>query len=296
MKISQSLIKEVQRPDHCPKQIYYSFVEGKELIDPSEVMLLGRYFESELLGACRGGEIQEPNRLAPKSRKPGSGAKKEDYLRYIEQKTGEQCEGTVAELKEKVKFMPTDEIPGEKAKPFRDCDKNIEHARQVFERLGLKIEEGKSQEDLQSELLSGAIDHINKDLQNPEKLANYDLKWTATKEDDRWNGWGDPESMEDAKIQAVHYTLVSYEVFKEWRPFYFLVFGKDNWVKVIRFKITQEAMEQHKARIKHTADKVREYALNDFKGTGSFNKCVSCPFYEVCEDKATIPQIEEYEI
>ena len=59
MKISQSLIKEVLKQDHCPKQILFSFEQGKELYEPSENMLLGRYFESELLGACRGGEKQE---------------------------------------------------------------------------------------------------------------------------------------------------------------------------------------------------------------------------------------------
>lgn len=246
MKISQSLIKEVQKPDHCPKQIYYSFIEGKDLIDPSENMILGRYFESELLGSCRGGEKQEARLLKN----------------------------------------------GSKGKPFEDCDDLVIFAKETLKSIGIDVSEGKSQVDIISELLSGAIDHVNKDIENPDILANYDLKWTATKEDDRWNGWGDPESKDDAKIQATHYTLVTHEATGEWRPFYFLVFGKDKWVKIIRFKISPERLNNHKELIAHTANVIREYAEKDYKGNGSFNKCQSCPFKDICPDRKLKPEIE----
>lgn len=247
MRISQSLIKEVLKQDHCPKQIYYSFVEGKELInDPSNNMISGRYFESELLGSCRNGEKEE------------------------------------AKLKSN----------GEKYQFYVDVDKNVIFAKDIFQKLGIDIEKGESQVDLKSDLLSAAIDHVNNDLIDPTKKANYDLKWTATAEDDRWNGWGDPETKEDAKIQATHYTLVAYELFNEWRPFYFLVFGKTNWVKIIQFKITEEALNVHKDRISHTANVIRNYAENNYKGNGSFNKCQSCPFHSFCEDRKVNPEIE----
>lgn len=247
MKITQSLIKEVLDPNHCPKQIYFSFIEGRELMpDPSENLILGRFFESELLGACRGGEVQEP--------------------RYLK--------------------------GGEIAKPFADCLELVDFAKSVFVKLGLDLSKGKSQIDYQSDFLKGAIDHENFSIENPNIIANYDLKWTATKEDDVWNGWGNPENKADAHIQARHYTLLTYELFGEWRPFYFLVFGKDKWVKVIRMKITTEGMEQHKELISHTTAVVRKYAENDFKGNGSFNKCLACPFYEICPDKSDSINIE----
>jgi hypothetical protein len=249
MKISQSLVKEILKFDHCPKQIYYSFVENKELIEPSENMLLGRYFESELLGACRGGEKQEARLLKN----------------------------------------------GDKAKPFADCDDLVNFAKGVLKRLNIDISKGKSQLYVETDFLSGNIDHRNKDILS-EGLANYDVKWTATKEDDRWNGWGDPESKEDAKIQAIHYTLLSFQETGEWLPFYFIVFGRDKWVKVIQYKITNESMAAYKAKLANTGATIKEYAEKNYKGNGSFNKCISCPFYEICPDKSSIIEIETYQI
>ena len=249
MKISQSLIKEVLKQDHCPKQIYYSFIRGKDLLEPSENMILGRYFESELLGACRGGEKQEARMI----------------------KTG-------------------------KAKPFADCDDLVAFARKTLKSLGLDVNQGESQLEVESETLKGAIDHRNKDIKDPTRKANYDVKWTATKEDDRWNGWGDPETKDDAIIQAAHYTLVSYEETGEWLPFYFLVFGKTKWVKLLQFVLTEEAIEQHKSRIAHTSSVIREYATKSYKGTGSFNKCQSCLFISHCPDRTLKPEIETINI
>lgn len=249
LKISQSLIKEVLKQDHCPKQIYYSFVEGKELIDPSENMLQGRYFESEILGACRGGEKQEAKLIRG----------------------------------------------GEKAKPYRDVDELIVFANEVVKNLGIDVSKGESQLRVESDTLLANIDHRNKDLLDPGKMANYDWKLTLTKEDDRWNGWGNVENDINSEIQAVHYTLTTYEETGEYWPFYFLVFGlnKGNkWVRVIRFQITYEALENHKQRISYTSSLIREYAENNYKGNGNFNKCISCPFYDICEDKSTTIDIE----
>lgn len=295
MRISQSLIKEVQKKNHCPKQIYYSFIEGRELIDPSENMLLGRYFESELIGACRGGVKQEPNRTAPISLKPKSIAKKEDLIKYIKEKdeTGFDYVGkTKEELYEFIKFMPNDNVEGEKTKHFKECDDLILFAREVFEKIGLIIENGESQVEVKSAYLSGNIDHVNADLIDKSIKANYDLKWTATAEDDRWNGWGDPESNIDNEIQAAHYTITTHEATGEWRPFYFIVFGKSKWVKIFKYELSEDAIIRHKERIADTASLIREYAENNYKGNGDFNKCISCPFYEICEDKATTLKIE----
>lgn len=251
MKISQSLIKEVIKPDHCPKQVYYSFVEGKDLLAPSESMVLGRYFESELLGACRGGETQEP--------------------RYLK--------------------------GGNIAKPFLDCLELVDFAKGVITNLGidLEAEESEVQVDIQSETLKGALDLVANNIEG-EGLANYDLKWTGTKEDDRWNGWANPEDKQEAIIQAAHYTLVTHEATGEWRPFYFLIFGKDFWTKVIRYQFSEEALNMHKQRIAYTVGKIEEYVKGNYKGNGSLNKCISCPFNEICEDKAKMPEVQTVKI
>lgn len=294
-KISQSLIKEVLKTDHCPKQIYYSFVEGRELIDPSAVMLKGRYFESELIGACRGGEVQ-PAQYSQVNLKPNKSANKPVKVKFLQDR-GHSVDGlTIPELDEKLKFEPAEYVDGEKHEAYKNIDDIVAFAKEVCLKLGIDLSKGKSQVDVQSETLKGAIDHVNIDIENPEILANYDVKYTDTKEDDRWNGWGNPEDKWDAQIQAAHYSLVTFEKTGLWYPFYFLVFGKDKWVKVIRFQLTEDGLHAHKERIRETASKINEYALNDYKGNGSFNKCLACPFYDLCEDKATIPLIETYQI
>lgn len=241
-KISQSLIKEVMKEGHCPRQIMYSFIEGKEMNEPTENMKIGRYFESELLGSCVGGQKQEAKLLKG----------------------------------------------GEKAAAYKDCDFLIDFAREVFEKLGLDVSKGQSQLSVKTEHLVGNLDHVNIDIGNPNRKAIYDIKWTATKIDDRWNGWGDPESMTDAHIQARHYVLTYLEKYGEALPFYFLVFGKDNWVKVI--KVVIQDLEGHKQLIAHTSRIMSEYAEDGFKGNGNFNKCLSCPFYKECPDKETNPE------
>ncbi|MDV3536800.1 hypothetical protein CMU91_14875 [Elizabethkingia anophelis] len=291
LKISQSLIKEVLKTDHCPKQVYYSFIMGKELIDPSEVMLLGRYFESELLGACRGGDIQEAKYLET-SLKPKTTDVKEVKLRYVKEKGGYNAsDKNHKELDEIIRNLPKDVIKV-KAKPYEDCDALIEFAKNTLLSIGLDISKGKSQVEVISETLSGNIDHENFDLINPLLKANYDAKYTETVETDRWNGWGDPESKEDAEIQAAHYSILCLEAFGEIRPFYFLVFGKTKWVKILRFDLTEDTLNKHRARIYHTALKIREYSENNYKGNGNFNKCNKCPFNDICEDRKMIPEIE----
>lgn len=295
MKISQSLIKEVLKTDHCPKQIMYTFIEGREIEDIPDGWKMGRYFESELLGACRGGERQKAL-FSQINLKPSKSANKPVKISFLE-KRGMNTDGlTVAQLDEKLQFEPSEYIDGEKLSAYKECDELVLFAEDIFTKLGIEIKEGESQIDVESELLKGAIDHRNKDIINPEIQANYDLKWTATKENDRWNGWGNPDDKEDSKIQATHYTLLSFEETGVWMPFYFLVFGKSHWVKVIRFKITEEAINKHKQMIAHTSAKIREYSKNNFKGNGSFNKCLSCEFYNDCEDKSQYPEIETYQI
>jgi len=246
MKISQSLIKEVLKQDHCPKQILFSFEQGKELYEPSENMLLGRYFESELLGACRGGEKQE------------------------------------------AKFLKG----GEKATAYRECDKLIEFAKECFNSIGFETKFGRSQINVETEFLVLNIDHLSSYFKG--KKAIIDVKWTATKPDDRWNGWGDFDSMTDQHIQACHYTLGMFEKTGEWFPFYFFVFGKDFWFRPIKVSLTENAINVHKSRISYTTEKIRQYSENNFKGNGDFNKCYSCPFKNECEDKAVLPEIETF--
>lgn len=256
--ISQSLIKMAFQKDHCPKQLYYSFVEGRELIEPSDNMILGRYFESELLGCCRGG-VKEPAKLYSKN---GAGYNK-----------------------------------GDKMKPFVEIDGLVEFARDIMNKLSIKVDN--IQQELIKDYLKASIDLESNDIVSINDRALYDVKLTLTKEDDRWNGWGDPESKTDAHLQAIHYVYTYYKAHGIYPPFYFLVFGLNGgnkWVKVIRFRMNSETIELHEERIKYVANIINEYATNNWQGNGSFNKCLSCPFWSDCPDKSTSPKVETYEI
>ena len=250
--ISQSLIKEVQKYDYCPRQVFFSFYEGKELVDPSEPMILGRYFETELLGSCRGGEKQEARKLK---------------------------NGTLS-------------------KPFIDCLEGVYFAKKTLRKIGLNIEDGKSQLRVKKDGLVASIDHRNKDISDPTKLANYDVKWTKTEADDRWRGWGLPEEKDDAIIQAVHYTYVSYLETGKWLPFYFLIFGfsKNKWVKILKYKFSDIIFENHKSLIIDTKNEIKTHQKTNFKGNGDFNKCISCLFLKECPDASKSPKIEQINI
>ena len=62
IKISQSLIKDLQKEKTCSKQTYQKYVLGDFTItDPSDSMLLGQYFEYKATGALpKGGVAPEP--------------------------------------------------------------------------------------------------------------------------------------------------------------------------------------------------------------------------------------------
>lgn len=248
--ISQSLIKELQKPDHCPRQIMYSFIEGKELFEHSDAMKIGRYFETKLLGSCRGGDIQEATLLKN----------------------------------------------GEKAKAYSDTDRLVVFAKSVFKNLGITLEDAPTQVQLSKDGISGNIDLVSNDIVNKKRAAIYDIKWTGTQEDDRWNGWADPESKYDAHLQAAHYVLLYHAIHGVYPPFYFIIFGKDHWVKVLKVNITPEYIEAHRNIIAYCASTMKQYADDGYKGKGTFNKCIACPLYADCTDRATIPEIQSITI
>jgi len=56
--------------------------------------------------------------------------------------------------------------------------------------------------------------------------------------------------------------------------------------------LSNDAIMTHRNRIANTAATIREYALNDYKGTGGFNMCLKCPFWDICEDRKETPEVE----
>lgn len=183
-------------------------------------------------------------------------------------------------------------VKGQKLKPQLDLDIQIEEARALMTKMGVNLKDGQTQVRLETDTLVGHLDLVTNDYMNPSRQAIYDVKWTATKEDDRWRGWADPEEMEDIKIQARHYILLYKEVLGNYVPFYFFVFGKSGWVKVVKVQVMQESIELHLQQL----EKARLH-LEDFHGKGwpaspEYNKCRSCPFYKICDKKTLLPVAE----
>ena len=245
MKISQSLIKEIQKKSVCPREIKFNYIDGIQR-ESSDVQHKGNYFEYYILGSCYNNKVP-----------------------------------TYALLKS-----------GEKPTAQKALDELIIYAKDVLNLVGLDLSKGESQVTIETKECVAHIDHINFDLENKKKKALYDVKYTETAMDDRWNGWGDFDSKTDSHIQAAHYITLYHEKHHEWIPFYFLVFGKSKWVRIIKVELSEERYDLHQRDIELAQAVLSAYEENDFPAVGEFNKCLNCSFNEICTEKVTKPNIE----
>jgi CRISPR/Cas system-associated exonuclease Cas4 (RecB family) len=195
---------------------------------------------------------------------------------------------------EEPKFKPLS--GGGKPKPEKDLLELVEYSKCVLKELGLDHTKGEKQLKLVSEDLQGHIDWKTSDIQKPERKALYDVKYTETQVDDRWNGWANFETKEESKIQAAQYITLHYLVHNEFLPFYFIIFGKSKWVRVIKVELTREGLEWHELKLNRVKEKVKGWLENEWKAEPEFNKCVKCGYYSFCKDKATKPTVETFTV
>jgi hypothetical protein len=173
----------------------------------------------------------------------------------------------------------------------------IAFAKDLLERLGVDVAGGEKQvEILTDEKLLGHIDLITNDFQQPDRKAIYDLKWTATKYDDRWNGWADFEHMVDQHIQARHYVLLCYLKYGVFMPYYFLVFGKSGWVRIIKVLVTRESMIFHERHIEQTNNRLLQWEEAGWPAVPDFKKCMDCDYHMECPHAALLPTVEQFKI
>lgn len=168
----------------------------------------------------------------------------------------------------------------------------VEMAKEILSYMGLDVDKGEKQLFVKSGDISGSLDWVSNGLSVGDKKAIYDVKFTKTKIDDWRNGWGEPETKEDAKIQATHYTHIYHKKYGKFIPFYFIVFGEDGWIKVLRYKITKSGLQSHIVLIDATRDFVKQMVKEDFKPKPAFNRCLFCDFNEICNDRSVLPEIE----
>lgn len=247
--------------------------------------------------------------------KPKSSATKPVLMEYIYSKGGEIPEKTtkeglsdiIATLPEDlgepeitqedlfayIQTMPPEYTEGSPAARQVKLDQIIEIAKLVLYHMGLDITKGEKQFFVKAENLSGHLDWVFDDIKDPSVQAIYDVKFTETKLDDWRNGWGEPETKDDAKIQATHYVLTYFKKYGVYPPFYFIVFGVDGWIKFLRYRITPTGLQQHVVLASTVQDMVNDFIKNDWPARPLFNRCLFCDFSEVCTERSVLPEIEE---
>jgi len=185
---------------------------------------------------------------------------------------------------------------GGKSQAEKDIDDLGVIAKRTLEGLGISMDGAASQVRIEADGLSGFIDLVAKDFQNPKRNAIYDLKYTETKYDDRWNGWADIETRPTAKRQARHYIHLWKEVNNEWLPYYFVIFGKSGWCRMIKCIVTAESMAIHYREIEVVSDMLAKWRKEGWKPEPSYEKCRDCRVAQYCEHYQVLPDIEQASI
>lgn len=271
-RYSQSYVRDAVDVNVCPQALKFKFVDGleeNEDDDTKNAMFYGRYFEWHLLGATRDGvePVFKQNKTATTKKTPWGSIVKD--------------------------YRPAEEIR---------LIGTVEKARKVIKGIGLDLNKGEKQVHLchkgdNGDTLEGHLDWVTNDFQNPTRQAIYDVKWTATKYDDRYNGWADFQNMQSQQFQATHYTALYYIIYKEWVPFYFLVFGKSGWVRVIQPQLTPLGLTNWEGIVKYAKERTRKFIATGWQATPEFNKCMKCGYFDRCPSAVNImPKPEIFEI
>lgn len=272
---SQSYIRDAVDVDACPMRLKFKFLDKlPERVDEDtrNAMFYGRYFEWHLLGATRDGvePVFKQNKTAS-TKITAWGATIRDY-------------------------RPAEEI--------RLID-TIYQARKHIENMGLDLNHGHKQAHLISDDIEGHVDWITFDFLDLPKAvkearearqAIYDVKWTATKFDDRYNGWADFDSMHGNKFQAAHYIVLYWMVYGVFVPFYFLVFGKSGWVRVIKVELTQDGLMHWENTIERGRALTSKFEAEKWPAKPNFNKCMQCGYFDRCPGAIRVPQPEIFKI
>jgi hypothetical protein len=190
---------------------------------------------------------------------------------------------------------------GGDSKVKSDLDDLIGKAKSLLKDLGIIEEPSPENFLVQPEILIDREvahpDLITKDFQDPKRRALYDVKYTETAVDDRWNGWGDFEnSRQGDKFQATHYIKLYFEKYSSWIPFYFLIFGKSGWVRIIKIEVTELGLEIYTNDVARAKELYKMHNKNNWPAEPAFNKCQACPYASICPAAARLPEIETFQI
>ena len=132
--------------------------------------------------------------------------------------------------------------------------------------------------------------------------AIIDVKYTSLI-DDKWSEYGwHTETLAGKKklmLQPAHYKYLKRKIEGiENIDFYYWIFSsqKPHLAKIIKVEMEDEVIDLHE---QHYVEKMKRYIDYHFqdpsqlKANPSYLKCNECPFFDVCEKRITVPQVEE---
>lgn len=186
---------------------------------------------------------------------------------------------------------------GAKSQAERDIDELADIAKKIIAGYGINIKNALTQVKIEGHGLSGILDLVANDIQDNTRNAIYDLKYTETRYDDRYNGWADIETKVNAKRQAKHYIYLWHQMHGEWLPYYFLIFGKSGWCRVIKCQLSQESLDLHLTEIKTLQNILSNWESNGWKPiNANYEQCRNCPYIAECPYYVSLPTVEKVDV
>ena len=180
------------------------------------------------------------------------------------------------------------ELPKNKqGKPYKrelDILENVEYAKAKMDKLKIEIEH--VQPHLANEDRAGHFDALGTINVVP---AIFDVKWTGMSQQQYAREMKYGTLIEEYRTQARHYQSIDPN-----KDFYFLIFGKSNWCKVIRFAWNSEAVAHH-VETKSDIAQVKFENLEDYETNPEYSKCEGCRLREQCKLRQHTPNIEDYD-
>lgn len=306
IKISQSLIKafmSLNNPNHkdyinpkCGLAFYRRYIlreKGDET--PGDALLKGLLFEDLLIGGTRDGEdIKELiPRVGVKDLRPSKSSPKGEKIKYLESKGVTFNTGwTAQELHAIISEMPEDLTAGTLPSAFKDVEalalknKGGDGEPSIFDQLGIVIDT--VQPEVSHEINGIKFEgHLDLFALYKKQPAIIDIKYTDTQEDDRYNGWGDPDQMDHT--QAFFYVWLWRQITGNKVPFYYLVFGKSGWIKFLEVELSEDSLELFEAQLERFLNLIEGFQP---KACGKFNVCRKCPFLSTCDHAQLTPNLE----
>jgi CRISPR/Cas system-associated exonuclease Cas4 (RecB family) len=162
----------------------------------------------------------------------------------------------------------------------RMIDERVEATKAFLEHHGIVLRNGSVF------IKDGITGHIDAESEVNGKPAIIDIKFTETKEDDKWHGWGDMD-----KIDLLQPATYVWGMGTPYRRFYYLIVGK-TWLRLVQVLLTQADLEDMHTRFAAVREAI---AQADFSPTPTWKNCKSCKLADICQHSVKFPEIETYQ-